>query len=139
MVQNYRTSLTIIVFYVLQDIPSRSRSRSRSVLELFRPCAGHFGIYAAVLLESFFDAEYCFQVSLEDPRDDDCQRWTLIKPNKLTSWTYEIVNAECKNNVMLKDQGHPENWLVSCSFPVHNDPCKIPVSDAHLSAFMLPS
>src|ERR1700733_2008152 len=129
----------LFVFYVLQDIPPRSRSRSRSVLELFRPCARHFGIYATVLLESFLDAEYCFQVSLEDPRDDDCQRWTLIKPNKLTTWIYEIVNAECRNNVMLKDvQGHPENRLVSCSFPVDDDPCKNPVSDAHLSAFMLP-
>jgi len=81
----------------------------------------------------FLDTNYCFQVFLEDPDDnDDRQRWAFIKPNKLKPAVYEIVNAGCRNNVMLGNvQGYPEKWLVGYSFPDGEDPCRNPVSDAH--------
>jgi hypothetical protein len=89
-------------------------------------------MYATVLSGPFLDTEYCFQVSLEIPNNDDCQLWEFIKPNKLKTAVYEIINAECGNNIMLKDvQGHPEKWLVGYSFPNGEDPCRNPVSDAH--------
>src|ERR1700733_9007141 len=89
-------------------------------------------MYAAVLSGPFLDTEYCFQVALENPNNDDCQLWAFIKPNKLKPAVYEIVNAGCRNNVMLKNvQGHPEKWLVGYSFPDGEDPCRNPVSDAH--------
>jgi hypothetical protein len=89
-------------------------------------------MYATVLWGPFLDTEYCFQVSLENPDDDDCQRWVFIKPTKLKTAIYEIVNAGCGNNVMLKDiQGLPERWLVGHSFTDGEDLRRNPVSDAH--------
>jgi hypothetical protein len=90
-------------------------------------------MYASVLWGPFLDTEYRFQVSLENPKnDDDCQLWEFIKPNKLQPGVYEIINAECRNNVMLNNvQGHPEKWLVGYAFPDGEDRNRHPVSDAH--------
>jgi len=50
----------------------------------------------------------------------------------LTTAVYEIVNAGCGNNVMLKNvQGHQEKWLVGYSFQDGEDLRGNHVSDAH--------